>query len=73
MAILRTIMATLANPFYGRPDAPPGPSTITGGILTVFQFVLLIFGVGIFTWAHPDLATVLFLVVLSRLLWKWSS
>jgi hypothetical protein len=73
MAILRTTMATLANPFYERPDAPPGPSTITGGILTVLQFFFLIFGIGMFTWAHPNLVTVLFWVALSRLLWKWSS
>ena len=35
-----------------------------GGTLTVLQFFLLILGVGIFTWAHPNLVTVLFLVVI---------
>ena len=41
--------------------------------MTAIQFFLLIFGGGVFAWAHPDLVTVLLLLALSRLLWKWSS
>ena len=40
MAILRTAMATLANPFLRRPDAPPGPSIITGRHLDRFPVSL---------------------------------
>lgn len=44
-----------------------------GGLVTVVQFLFLIIGIGFFAWAHPELATVLLLIAISRLLWKWSS
>ena len=36
-------------------------------------FVIVFLGTLVFAWLHPDLAAVLFLVLLSRLAWKWTS
>ncbi len=41
--------------------------------MTFLQFFFLLLGMGIFAWTHPDLALALFLIAVSRLLWKWSS
>ena len=38
-----------------------------------FPAALVILGSAIFAWLHPDVVVVLLLIVVSKLLWKWSS
>jgi hypothetical protein len=40
--------------------------------MTAFHFVALVAGT-LFVWLRPDIAGILFLIVLSRLIWKWTS
>jgi hypothetical protein len=40
--------------------------------MTAFHFVALVTGT-IFVWLYPNAAGMLFLAVLSRLIWKWTS
>jgi hypothetical protein len=47
-------------------------SIINGGIMTAFHFIALVTGT-IFVWLYPNVSGMLFLVVLSRLIWKWTS
>lgn len=43
-----------------------------GGVLTAFHFIALVTG-AIFVWLYPDVAGILLLIVLSRLIWRWTS
>ena len=63
----------LHQPFLQGPMHHRASLQFHGGLVTFLQFFFLLMGVGIFAWAHPDLATVLCLIAVSRLLWKWSS
>lgn len=47
-------------------------SHINGGDMTAFHFLALVTGT-IFVWLYPNVAGLLFLIVLSRLIWKWSA
>jgi hypothetical protein len=71
--------ATIANcgfnprpRFYRRLDAPPSLCVMAMRNMTSFHLVTLIVGAA-FVWLYPDDAGLIFLLVLARLIWRWTS
>ena len=57
----RHAMQTPRLRFTRRPDAPPGLSSTSWRTRDRSSVFLLLLGIGIFAWTHPDLATALLL------------
>ena len=41
--------------------------------MTLLQFIFFFFAVAVFTWLHPNWAFAAFLVLLARLVWRWTA